>query len=96
MDTVSHGAAEQGTDAAGRRDDYLIVSKAAEILGVSTGTLRNWDREGKLKAERNPVNRYRMYRRRDLERLLAERRAALRNATKFPIPHPEQPRPGQH
>jgi len=96
MDTVGHGPAEPGAAPAGRREDYVIVSQAAEILGVSTGTLRNWDREGKLKAERNPVNRYRMYRRRDLERLLAERKAALRNATKFPIPHREQPRPGQH
>ncbi len=95
MDTVGYGAADPGRIATGR-DDFVIVSKAAEILGVSTGTLRNWDREGKLKAERNPVNRYRLYRRSDLERILAERQAALRNRSKFPILRPEQPRPGQH
>jgi DNA (cytosine-5)-methyltransferase 1 len=50
--------------------DYLTVAEAAQVLGVSPSTLRNWDREGKLKAQRHPVNEYRLYRREDLERLL--------------------------
>jgi len=49
---------------------YLTVSEAAERLGVSSGTLRNWDRAGRLKAHRNPLNGYRLYRRSDLEALL--------------------------
>jgi len=49
--------------------DYLTVAKAAELLGVSSSTLRNWDRSGKLKASRHPLNRYRIYRQNDLERV---------------------------
>ena len=51
--------------------DFLTVSQAARFLGVSTWTLRNWDRDGKLVAVRNPINGYRLYRREDLEALLA-------------------------
>jgi MerR family transcriptional regulator, copper efflux regulator len=50
--------------------DYLTIRQAAERLGVSVETLRNWDRAGKLKAFRHPLNRYRLYRREDLEALL--------------------------
>jgi MerR family transcriptional regulator, copper efflux regulator len=50
--------------------DYLTIRKAAERLGVSIETLRNWDRAGKLKPFRHPLNRYRLYRREDLEALL--------------------------
>lgn len=50
--------------------DYLTVSEAAAVLGVSTSTLRNWDRVGKLKARRHPINDYRLYRREELEELL--------------------------
>lgn len=35
---------------------YLTVSEAADALGVSASTLRNWDRSGKLKATRHPIN----------------------------------------
>ena len=52
--------------------DYLTVGEAAARLGVSSGTLRNWDRTGKLKSYRHPVNGYRLYRRVDLEKLLAK------------------------
>ena len=41
--------------------DYLTVKQAAEFLGVSPDTLRNWDEAGKLRAIRHPVNRYRLY-----------------------------------
>lgn len=41
--------------------DYLTVTDAAALLGVSTSTLRNWDRTGKLKAMRHPMNGYRLY-----------------------------------
>ena len=46
-----------------------IVKKAAKFLGVSPGTLRDWDRCNKLKVRRNPMNKYRLYRREDLERV---------------------------
>ncbi len=50
--------------------DYLTVREAAELVGVSPSTLRAWDRAGKLKAARNPMNRYRLYRREDIEAFL--------------------------
>lgn len=49
--------------------EFLTVAQAAEYLGVSPSTLRNWDREGKLKAARHPLNRYRLYSMNDLNRL---------------------------
>jgi excisionase family DNA binding protein len=50
---------------------YLTIRQAADLIGASTSTLRAWDRAGKLKATRNPMNRYRLYRREDIEALLA-------------------------
>jgi len=50
--------------------EYLTVGEAAEFLGVSPWTLRNWDKSGKLKAARHPVSGYRFYRQEDLEALL--------------------------
>ena len=49
---------------------YLTVSEAAEFLGVSSSTLRNWDRHGKLSPRRHPINGYRLYEKSELERLL--------------------------
>jgi excisionase family DNA binding protein len=51
--------------------DFLLVRAAAAYLGVSANTLRSWDREGKLKAVRHPMNGYRLYARGDLDKLLA-------------------------
>lgn len=50
--------------------DYLLIRDAASFLGVSQATLRNWDREGKIAAYRNPINGYRLFRRAELEALL--------------------------
>lgn len=47
-----------------------MVSEAAAMLGVSTSTIRNWDRAGKLKAIRHPINNYRLYDRQELQSLL--------------------------
>jgi DNA (cytosine-5)-methyltransferase 1 len=51
-------------------DGYLRIREAAEFLGVSPNTLRNWGREEKVPEFRHPVNNYRLYRRSDLEELL--------------------------
>ena len=40
---------------------YLTIKEVAKVLGVTPLTLRNWDKAGKLKAYRNPVNNYRVY-----------------------------------
>jgi signal transduction histidine kinase len=50
--------------------EYLTVGEAAEFLGVSPWTLRNWDRDGKFQTLRHPKNGYRIYRREDLEAIL--------------------------
>lgn len=51
---------------------FFTVGEAAYILGVTPLTLRNWDKSGKLVADRNPINNYRMYRATDIERFLRE------------------------
>ena len=52
--------------------DYLTVGEAAKALGVSKSTLRNWDKAGKLKPYRHPVNGYRLYSRKEIEELLKQ------------------------
>jgi len=42
-------------------ETYLNISQAAKILGVSTGTLRRWDKAGKFPSQRHPINNYRIY-----------------------------------
>lgn len=51
--------------------EYLRIKAAAAVLGVSVNTLRNWERSGKLVAYRHPVNGHRLYRREELDALLA-------------------------
>lgn len=50
--------------------DFLRISEAAEYLGVSPNTLRNWERAGKIVAHRHPVNRYRLFKREELDAVL--------------------------
>ena len=52
--------------------EYVKVAEAAEILGVSQGTLRNWSEAGKIPMHKNPVNGYRLFKRVDLETYLTE------------------------
>jgi len=51
---------------------YVTIKEAAAILGVSPLTLRNWDKNGKFKALRHPINNYRVYRKKDLETVIRE------------------------
>lgn len=41
--------------------DYITISEAAEILGVSTDTLRRWDKSGKLSPIKTSDAGYRLY-----------------------------------
>jgi len=52
------------------RAEYLKVKEAAELLGVSPNTLRAWGGRGKIPEFRHPINRFRLYRRSDLEDVL--------------------------
>lgn len=65
--------------------EYLRIKAAAAVLGVSVNTLRNWERSGKLVAYRHPVNGHRLYKRADLEAILA----AVARPTREPVPGSE-------
>lgn len=53
-----------------RKDGFVRVKEAAEILGVCPNTVRAWGAEGKLTEYRHPVNNYRLFKRRDLDQML--------------------------
>ena len=40
---------------------FYTVSEVAEILGVSSETIRRWDNTGKFTSKRHPINNYRVY-----------------------------------
>jgi excisionase family DNA binding protein len=61
--------------------NYLLIRDAASFLGVSQATLRNWDREGKIAAHRNPINGYRLFKKTDLEALLQRVERSARRRT---------------
>ncbi|QDV66077.1 Helix-turn-helix domain protein [Crateriforma conspicua] len=50
--------------------EYLKTAEAAEFLGVSQNTLRTWAKHGKIPVQINPMNNYRLFRRKDLQKLL--------------------------
>lgn len=41
--------------------DFYSLAEVADMLSVSKETLRRWDRNGKLKPVRHPINNYRVY-----------------------------------
>ena len=51
--------------------EYVMVAEAAEILGVSQGTIRTWAAAGKIPMHKNPANGYRLFRRDDLDKFLS-------------------------
>jgi len=48
---------------------FLTVSEAAELLSVAPNTVRAWGASGKLTEYRHPVNRYRLFLAKDVEKL---------------------------
>jgi len=59
--TMRDETLESQTDGRGNAPEMLTVGEAADLLGVSISTLRNWDRQGKLRPVRHPMNDYRLY-----------------------------------
>ena len=53
-------------------NQYITIKQASKILNVTTLTLRNWDKSGKLKAHRHPMNNYRVYKIEDLETVIRD------------------------
>jgi excisionase family DNA binding protein len=43
------------------KKEFITINEAAEILSVSRDTLRRWDKAGKLKTKRHPMNNFRIY-----------------------------------
>jgi len=54
------------------KEIYFTIKEASEILGVSTLTLRNWDKSGKFRASRHPMNNYRVYKLSALEVIIED------------------------
>lgn len=52
--------------------DFITISKAAEILGVSVDTLRRWDKDGKLSPVKTSEAGYRLYARSQINLFLDE------------------------
>lgn len=51
---------------------FMTIKEAAEFLGVTPLTLRNWDKNGKLPTTRHPMSNYRIYKTEDLEKLMGD------------------------
>ncbi len=75
------------------KEIYFSIKEAAEILGVSPLTLRNWDKSGKFKAQRHPMNNYRVYKLSSLEKIIedieigSDRSNARKQIKKLTIKH---------
>src|SRR5574344_1339577 len=65
---------------------YLTVQDASKKLGVSVSTLRNWDKSGKLKSQRNPYNDYRIYSQSDIDEVLQTLRTGVKEIKATSIP----------
>ncbi len=50
--------------------ELLSITQACQVLGVHPNTLRNWDKEGRLKAIRIGVRKDRRYKKEDILRML--------------------------
>lgn len=50
--------------------EFLTIKETATILSVTTLTLRNWDKSGRLTASRHPINNYRVYKKVEIDMLL--------------------------
>lgn len=61
--------------------EYVKVAEAAEILGVSQGTVRSWAEAGKIPMHKNPANGYRLFKRAELDEFLSVIDKPSRSAT---------------
>ncbi len=52
---------------------YMQVTEAAKYLGVTANTLRNWEKAGQIKVYRFIINKYRFYKKEDLDQFMETR-----------------------
>ena len=64
---------------------YYSTKKVTEILGVTAQTLRNWDKEGKLKPSYVKSNGYRYYSEESILSYTQERKTKKKGAKDMPI-----------
>ncbi len=62
---------------------YLTIKEVSRILGVTPLTLRNWDKKKKLKAYRNPINNYRVYKPEEIQLFLRKIESGRRPGEKI-------------
>lgn len=48
---------------------FITTKEAAKVLGVHPITVRRWNKAGKLKAARHPMNNYRLYKWAEIQKL---------------------------
>lgn len=53
-------------------DNLITVKETAKILKVHPVTVRRWDKNGKLKAARHRFNNYRLYNKKEVEKLISK------------------------
>ena len=76
---LNRGSHMPGSVEVEKLSDYMRVAEAADYLGVSPNTLRNWVNAGKIAAIRHPLNDYRLFRKEDLDALLRKVATASKN-----------------
>jgi len=63
-----------------RKEGYLRVKGAAQLLGVSPNTVCAWGAQGKIPEYRHPINNYRLYKVYDLQQVTRQLDRSLRKA----------------
>jgi predicted site-specific integrase-resolvase len=75
-------------------DEFVTIKQAAKMLGVAPNTPRNWHVAGKIPVFRNPISRYRLFKKTDMEQLLRqiEKSGVYPTGWKRDIPRNRKPR----
>ena len=61
---------------------YITIKEASKMMGVSPLTLRNWYKNGNLKAYSHPINNYRVYTKEKIEAVLQQIETGVKNEDK--------------
>jgi DNA-binding transcriptional MerR regulator len=50
---------------------HVLTTQVSAMMGIAPNTMRKWGRTGKIPEYRHPANSYRLYKRSDLEKMIA-------------------------